>query len=47
MHEKPESKNLVWELPFVGAYLLQEPDLMVLCQSSFYWGLYAAMGFNP
>lgn len=37
MHEETESKNLVWELPLMGAQLLQEPDLMDLCQSSFCW----------
>lgn len=47
MHERTENENLMWELPFIGAYLLQEPDLMVWCQSSFYRGLYAATGFNP
>jgi len=38
IHGKPESKNLVWELPFVGDQLLQEPHLMGLCQSSFLLG---------
>lgn len=47
MHEKTESENLVWELPFVGASLCQEPDLMDLRRSSFCWGLYAAVRINP